>query len=131
MQDSIFTKLAKGEIPCEKIYEDDTVMAFLDIHPITPGHTLVIPKEQVAHFEELNDTTYTSLFSAVKKVAKRIKSVTGAERVCIRVEGFDVPHTHVHVYPCNTPEDFYGEPGRLSKEPDHPALAEMAKKLVF
>ncbi len=130
MEESIFTKIIKGEIPCEKIYETDSVVAFLDIHPITPGHTLVVPKKQVSHFDELDDATYTSLFAAVKQVAQRIKKVTGAARACVRVEGFDVSHAHVHVYPCNSAQDFYGDQDRMNKEPNHPALAEMAKKLA-
>ena len=131
MPDSIFTKIIKGEIPSQKIYENDQVVAFLDIHPLTPGHTLVVPKQQVSHFDELDATTYTALFAAVKQVAQRIKTVTGAARACVRIEGFDVPHAHVHVYPCNTAQDFYGDPDRLTKEPDNAALAEMAKKLAF
>ena len=131
MQDSIFTKIIKGEIPCQKIFENDQVISFLDIHPLTPGHTLVVTKKQVAQFEELDDISYTALFAAVKQVAQRIKEVTGSARACVRVEGFDIPHTHVHVYPCNNPQDFYGDEDRLNKEPDYPALAKMAKKLAF
>ncbi len=131
MEDSIFTRIIKGEIPCEKVYEDDTVVAMLDIHPIQPGHILVIPKVQLSHFDDLDDETYAQVFAVVKKAAKRIKEVLNPGRVCLRIEGFDVPHVHVHVYPCDTAKDFYGEPGRIDKEPDHPALAEMAKKLQF
>ena len=131
MEDSVFTKIIKGEISCSKVYEDDIVLAFLDIHPLTPGHILVVPKVQVSHFDELDDATYNSLFVAVKLVAKRIKTVLGPQRVCVRVEGFDVPHTHVHVYPCNSSQDFYGDGDRFHKEPDPDALSEMAKKLAF
>ena len=131
MEDSVFTKIIRGEIPCEKIYEDDYVIAFLDIRPLTPGHALVVPKEQVSHFDEMGETDYQALFAIVQKVARRIKSVLKPERVCIRIEGFDVPHTHVHVYPCNSPEDFYGDKDRMQKDPDHQALAQMAKKLAF
>lgn len=131
MEDSIFTKIIKGEIPCHKIYEDENIIAFLDISPLTPGHTLVVPKQQISHFDDLSDEQYTALFLIVKRVAQRVKKVTGAERACVRVEGFNVPHAHVHVYPCNTAEDFYGDTDRLHKEPVHPALAEMAKKLAF
>ncbi len=131
MQDSIFTKIIKGEISCHKIYEDDYVFAFLDIHPIQPGHVLVVPKNQVDQFDDLNDEDYASLFAAVKKIAARLKEVTGRSRACVRIEGFDVPHAHVHVYPCDEPKDFYGKPDRAKQEPDHPALAEMASKLAF
>lgn len=131
MEDSIFTKIIKGEIPCQKIYEDDKILAFLDIRPIQPGHVLVVPKIQLSHFEELDQETYRALFDAVQKVAQRIKVVLGAERACLRVEGFDVPHVHVHVYPCDDPEDFYGDKDRMSKEPDFESLEQMAQKLAF
>ena len=129
MEDSIFTKIIKGEIPCHKIYENDRVFAFLDIHPIQPGHTLVVPKQQVDHFDELSDEDYRELFAAVKLIASRQKQVLGRERACLRIEGFDVPHAHVHVYPCDNAHDFYGERDRGQQEPDHDALAKIAKKL--
>lgn len=131
MEDSIFTRIIKGEIPSHKIYEDDLVYAFLDIHPIQPGHTLVVPKVQVDQFDELPQKDYEAVFAAVKLIAARQKQVFGKKRACLRVEGFDVPHAHVHVYPCDSPDEFYGKKDRLQEEPDHLALAEVAKKLVF
>lgn len=131
MQETIFTKIIKGEIPSEKVYEDDRTFAFMDIHPIQPGHVLVIPKEQIANFEDLDKETYAHLFLTVKKVARRIKEVLSPEKVCVRIEGFDVAHVHVHVYPCNNAQEFYGAKERLDKEPNYPALAAMAKKLAF
>ncbi len=130
MQDSVFTKIIKGEIPGHKIYEDDRIIAILDIHPIRPGHTLVISKSQVDHFDDLSDEEYQAVFAAVKKVSKRIKEVLGVKRACLRIEGFDVPHAHIHVIPCDIPEDFYNTE-RMRIEPDHEALAEMAQKLTF
>ena len=75
MQDSIFTKIIKGEIPSHKIYEDDSVLAFLDIHPVQSGHTLVIPKKQVEFVWDLPDPDYVSLMAATKKVALRLREV--------------------------------------------------------
>jgi histidine triad (HIT) family protein len=131
VEDSIFTKIIKGEIPSHKVYEDDKTFVFLDIHPFTPGHVLVVPKTQIDHFDDLPEEDYQAIFEAVKKVAKRLKEVLGPQRVCLRVEGFDVSHAHVHVYPCNEPADFYGPKDRAQIEPDHKALSEMAKKLAF
>lgn len=131
MSESIFTKIIKGEIPCHKIYEDDRVFAFLDIRPITTGHTLVVPKKQTDHFDELDGETYTHLFNVVKKVAVKQKEAFEAKRVCLRVEGFDVPHAHVHVYPCNHLADFYGDKNRALKEPDHKELSKIAEKLAI
>ena len=71
MEPSIFTKIIRGEIPCHKIYEDDKTIAFLDIHPQMPGHTLVVPKKQVASMQNLSDEDYNALMAAVKKVMQR------------------------------------------------------------
>jgi len=131
MQESIFTKIINGEIPCEKVYEDDKTMAFLDIHPIVPGHTLVVPKVQVDQFSDLSPEDYAALWQTVQKVANRLKQQLDCARACVRVEGFDVPHAHVHVYPCENPADFYGDAQRLEKDPDHEKLTEMATKLAF
>lgn len=129
MQDSVFTKIIKGEIPCHKVYEDNEVLVMADIHPIAPGHVLVIPKKQVEDFYDLDEATYNSTFAVTKRVAGRIKEVLNPKKVCVRIEGFDVPHVHVHVYPCNNSQEFYGDKDRMNKDPDHPALAAMAKKL--
>lgn len=130
MEESVFTKIIKGEIPCHKVYEDDKTIAFLDIHPIQPGHTLVVPKKQVDEFQDLPDEDYTALWATVKKVAQRLKAVTGRKRVGIHVLGLDVPHAHIHVFPFDTVEQ-YRTVADMSAEPDHAALAEMAKKLAF
>jgi histidine triad (HIT) family protein len=130
MQDSIFTKIIKGEIPCHKVYEDDKTFAFLDIHPKTTGHTLVVPKKQVEFVWDLEDEDYQALMRTVKKVALRIRDVFKAPYVGEAVVGNDVPHTHIHVYPFSTTE----ESRRISDpdaEPDHATLAETAKKLAF
>lgn len=130
MEDSIFTKIIKGEIPSHKIYEDDKVFAFLDIHPKKPGHTLVIPKKQVQFVWDLEDEDYQAVMAAVKKVALRIRDVLGSSYVGELVVGEDVPHAHIHVYPFETTEEsrFIPDP---NAEPDHTALAAMAQKLAF
>lgn len=128
IEDSIFTKIIKGEIPCHKIYEDDKTIAFLDIHPVQPGHVLVIPKLQVDELQDLPEDDYMAVWSAVKKVAKKQKSVLGRRRVGIQVIGLDVPHAHVHVIPFDTATE-YRTVADMGVEPDHKTLAEMATKL--
>jgi histidine triad (HIT) family protein len=130
MQDSIFTKIIRGEIPSHKIYEDDLTFAFLDIHPKQPGHVLVISKKEVDHLWDLPDEDYEALMTTARKVAKRIQEVLNPPRVGMQVEGLGVPHAHVHVFPFGTTEEFYAG-ADMSKEPDHEKLAEMAKKLAF
>jgi len=130
MQDSIFTKIIKGEIPSEKIYEDDKTLAFLDIHPKTPGHTLVIPKKQVEFLWDLEDEDYEAVMRTVKKVGLRLREVLGQPYVGELVYGLDVPHAHVHVIPFSTPDEFRSIPDPNGTI-DNNALAEMAKKLAF
>jgi histidine triad (HIT) family protein len=130
MNDSIFTKIIKGEIPSHKIYEDDSSLAFLDIHPVQPGHTLVIPKKQIEFVWDLPDEDYQAVMAAAKKVAKRLREVLGVKYVGERIVGVDVPHAHVQLIPFNTVEEFKARQN-MEAEPDHAALAEMAKKLAF
>lgn len=130
MGDSIFTKIIKGEVPAYKIYEDQKTLAFLDIHPAQPGHTLVIPKKQVEFAWDLEDEDYQAVMAAAKKVARRMREVLDAPYVGVKVIGIDVPHTHIHLIPFSTTEEFQYRPD-LNAEPDYEALAEMAKKLAF
>jgi histidine triad (HIT) family protein len=130
MEDSIFTRIIKGEIPCHKVYEDDKTFAFLDIHPKTPGHTLIVPKKQVEFLWDLTDEDYQAVMSTVKKVALRIREVLKPPYVGELVIGEEVPHAHVHIYPFATLEESRRIPDPKA-EPDHDALAAMAKKLAF
>lgn len=130
MQDSIFTKIIKGEIPSHKIYEDDKTYAFLDIHPVQPGHTMVIPKRQVEFVWDMDDEDYLAVMATAKKVAVRLREALGCNYVGEAVVGTDVPHAHVHLIPFNTSGEFHNQPD-LNAEPDHEALAEMAIKLKF
>ena len=93
---SIFSKIIAGEIPCYKIYEDDKTLAFLDIHPETPGHTLVVPKVEVDKLYDLEMEDYLAVMKTVKMLARRMEKVLGA-RTLIKVIGTDVPHAHVHL----------------------------------
>jgi histidine triad (HIT) family protein len=131
MEDSIFTKIIKGEVPSYKIYEDDRTYAFLDIHPIQPGHVLVIPRAQVEFAWDLEDEDYHAVMATAKKVARRLKEVfPDKERVAMHIEGLGVDHAHLKVFPFNTDEEFRYKPD-LQAEPDHEALAAIAEKLKF
>lgn len=130
MEDSVFTKIVRGEIPSHKVYEDALTMAFLDIHPVQPGMTVVIPKIQVEFVWDLPEEDYLALMLTVYKVAQRIREVLGVQYVGEIIEGVDVPHAHVKLIPFNTIAEFKHTPN-MTSEPDHDLLAEMAKKLGF
>lgn len=129
MEDTIFTKIIKGHVPCYKIFEDDRTIAFLDIHPVQPGHVLVVPKTQIDHLWDLTDEDYQALMDVCKNVAQRIRKVLKPARVGVQVVGTDIPHAHVHLIPFSKVEEFHNEPD-LTAEPDNIALAEMAKRLM-
>ncbi|MBR0467792.1 HIT domain-containing protein [Candidatus Saccharibacteria bacterium] len=120
---SVFSKIIAGEIPCYKIYEDDKVMAFLDIHPETPGHTLVVPKVEIDKIYELPEEDYVALWAAAKKIAVNMEKVLG-RRTLFKVIGTDVPHAHIHLMPYDETWE-HGRVVEMSEE----EMAEMAEKL--
>ncbi len=129
MTDSLFTKIIKGEIPSHKLYEDDRTYALMDIYPVRPGMALVVTKAQVENIEDLSDEDFAALWDTVKKLARKQREVfPEAKKIAIQVEGLDVPHVHVKLFPIDSADDFRSLPD-TSREPDHAALAEMAKKL--
>jgi len=116
MTDSIFTKIIRGEIPSYKIYEDEKTFAFLDINPVQPGHTLVVPKIQIGKFYELPDEDLTTLFLTVKKVAANMEKVLG-KRTTVQVEGFDMGnHAHIKLIPADTGDEFRAWPQSASDD---------------
>ena len=128
MQDSIFTKIIKSEIPSHKVYEDDYVYAFLDIHPIAMGHVLVVPKDQVSFVWDLDENAYQALMLAVKKLALHLRSVLDVPYVGEQIIGVDVPHAHVHLIPFSTVSQYHNRPNQ-NDEPDHASLAAIAEKI--
>ncbi len=131
MQDSIFTKIIKGEVPCHKIYEDERTIAFLDIHPVQPGMTLVVSKKQVETFLDLSDDDYIAFFATVKRVGQRLKEVFSDKiRVSVQIEGLDVPHVHAKLFAINTGDQFRAKQDTTS-EPNHDELAKIAEKIAI
>ncbi len=103
---TIFTKIAKGEIPSYKVAEDDNYYAFLDISPLAEGHTLVIPKNvEDDYIFNLNPDVYAGLWAFARKVAVALKAAVPCKRVGVAVLGMEVPHTHIHLVPLQTEGD--------------------------
>ncbi len=101
MSDSncIFCKIANKEIPSEIVFEDESVIAFLDIHPHASGHSLLIPKEHYRWFVDLPDILSDEVFRGVKKVAKILKDKYEADFIRVGIVGTDIPHVHIHLIP--------------------------------
>ena len=113
---SIFSKIIAGEIPSYRVWEDEQHFAFLDINPVQPGHTLVVPKQEVDYLFDMDDAAYAALWQAVKTVEAKVRKATDAKRVVIDVVGYEVPHVHVHLVPTQTLAD-YPVPPRKNMEP--------------
>lgn len=124
---SVFTKIVNGEIPCYKIAEDEHHLAFLDINPLTKGHTLVIPKQETDYIFDLEDGALAALHVFAKKVAKALKKAIPCTRVGVTVIGLEVPHAHIHLIPfSNMSEMNFAHPKlKLSKE----ELVEITEKI--
>jgi len=125
-EELVFTKIIKGEIAAYKIYEDDQVVAFLDAHPLTEGHTLVVPRKQIDHIWDLDDADYEYLWKVSKKIGQHIREIIGSPRVGVVVEGFGVPHAHVHLIPIYQRYDLQSTDHLNPSDDD---LAKMAARL--
>ena len=97
---SVFTKILSGELPCYKIYEDETVFAFLALDQVNLGHTLVICKEEINSWMEVPADVYQHLHVVSQKIGRAVRKASGAPRVGQIVAGFEVPHYHLHLIPA-------------------------------
>ncbi|MFZ1360420.1 MAG: HIT family protein [Candidatus Saccharimonadales bacterium] len=128
MNETLFTKIINGDIPSHKIYEDDATYAFLDIHPVTPGHVLVVPKQPVPYIWDLPPDEYQALMATVRLIGCHVRDTLAMAHVGVQVIGVDVPHAHIHIVPFNTTDEYYHR-SDMASEPDHAALAAMAETL--
>jgi len=126
MENCLFCKIVKGEIPSTKVWEDGKHLAFLDINPINPGHTVLIPKKHDNYLFDLEDGEYTELMLKAKKIAKMLKNKLKPKRIGLAVEGFFVPHVHVHLVPLNKGNELNPE---RAKNMSVEELKKIAKKI--
>lgn len=123
---SIFTRIVNGEIPCHKIAETNEYLAFLDVFPCAPGHTLVIPKQEIDYIFDLDDALYAGLMQFSKKIATAVEQAVPCKRIGVAVVGLEVPHAHVHLIPLNSMADMnFNNKLKMSQE----ELAAIAQKI--
>lgn len=111
---SIFSRIVNGEIPCYRVAEDDKHLAFLDINPISEGHTLVIPKCEIDYIFDLDSQQLSELTLFAQRVAKAIDKSINCKRVGVAVLGMEVPHCHIHLVPLNSEKDIILSNPKLS-----------------
>ncbi len=124
---TVFSRIIAGEIPSYKVAEDDRFYAFLDINPLAEGHTLIVPKQEVDYFYDLDDRTLGDMMIFAKKVAAKIRRETGCKKVATIVLGLEVPHAHIHLIPMNSEQDVDFSKEKRSFTPEE--FAETARKL--
>ncbi len=128
---SIFSKIVAGEVPSYKVAEDENYLAFLDIFPLTKGHTLVIPKKEIDYIFDIDDATYAGLMNFAKKVAIGIKKTIPCNRISMQVIGLEVPHAHIHLIPINSMSDCNFSNPKLKITPEEfKEIAEAIRKNI-
>ncbi len=133
MADSIFSKIIAREIPAQFVYEDDICVVIMDKFPSAKGQTLVIPKKEVDYAFDLDDATYSHIFSVAKKIALASDKALSPKRTCLAIEGFEVPHVHIKIYPVfDTSRGLgpYLASGEMADDQELTKLAEQIKKCL-
>ena len=130
MEDCLFCKIIKGEIPSYKIWEDENFFAFLDINPINPGHTILVPKKHLDYIFDLEEPLYSEIFKTAKKLSEPLKKATGAKRVALAIEGFVISHIHIHLVPVNKVNDLDPNKARKANPEELLKIADKIKTLV-
>tara|TARA_A100001011_G_scaffold350676_1_gene390157 strand:+ start:221 stop:613 length:393 start_codon:yes stop_codon:yes gene_type:complete len=125
---SVFSQIAKYEIPAHIVAEDEKHLAFLDINPLVMGHVLVIPKKEVDYIYDLEDDELGALHIFAKNVAKSLKLAIPCLRIGISVVGLEVPHAHIHLIPLNSLEDINFN--RMKLSPSNKELEAISKKII-
>ena len=126
---SVFTKIINGELPGRFIYRDDTVAAFLDIEPLTYGHTLIVPVQEVDKWTDLDPKVWCEVNEVAQSIGRAVMEAFDAKRAGYVIAGFDVPHAHIHVFPTNTMADYDFSKVIKADETDPALMDEAAEKL--
>jgi len=134
MSDTVFGKIVRGEIPCNKVYEDDKVVAFLDINPLSEGHTLVVPKEPAATMDRLSDESAAALGRVLPRLCRAVVAVTGVKEYNVLENNGTgahqaIAHVHFHIIPKPNSRDGLGI-GWPSRSLDREAAAALASKIA-
>ncbi|MCH5219086.1 MAG: HIT family protein [Muribaculaceae bacterium] len=122
---TIFSRIAKGEIPSYRVAENDRFYAFLDINPVAPGHVLVIPKREVDYLFDLDDEEFAALELFAKRIAEGMKKAMPCKRIGTAAIGLEVPHAHIHLIPLNSEADMdFRAPKKTLPEQEMKRIAE-------
>ena len=127
MNQTVFSRIINGELPCAKVYEDGHVFAFMDAGQVNPGHVLVVPVEEVDHWEAIEHGLFDHLTDVARTLGQALKAGFDAPRAGLMIAGLEVPHLHLHVFPAYTLEDFSF--AKADPDPDPAALDAAAETI--
>jgi len=125
---SVFTMIINRDLPGRFVYEDDDVVAFLTIEPMTPGHTLVVPREEVDNWQDLEPAVLDRVMHVAQRIGKAVCAAFGATRAGVIIAGLEVPHLHVHVFPAFNLTDFGF--AHVDRNPSPESLDEAQAKII-
>lgn len=123
MDDCIFCKIIKGDIPADKIYEDKNFLSFLTIEPVSNGHILIIPKKHIVWMQDAPDETIEGIFKIAKKLMSALKKVTNADYVQLGISGEEIPHFHIHLFSRYYDDGLLRFPHKKYKDDEKVAIA--------
>ncbi|MBT0566905.1 HIT family protein [Williamsia sp. CHRR-6] len=124
---SVFSMIINGDLPGRFVWTDDTVVAFLTINPVTPGHVLVVPRAEVDHWEQVDPELFAQVISVAQTVGQATRTAFDAPRMGLLIAGLEVPHLHVHVFPAHSLQTF--DLALADKNPDPAALDDAAARI--
>ena len=127
MENCIFCKIIKKEIPCDKIYENGNFLAFLDVQPVSFGHILIVPKKHIIWMQEADDLTISEIFKLTKKLMLAIKNSLKCDYVQVSIVGKDIPHFHIHLIPRYINDGLSNFPTKKYKDKESD---EVVKKII-
>jgi len=125
---SVFTMIINRDLPGRFVYEDDDVVAFLTIEPMTPGHTLVVPRDEVDNWQDLEPAVLDRVMHVAQRIGKAVCAAFGATRAGVIIAGLEVPHLHVHVFPAYNLTDFGF--AHVDRNPSPESLDEAQAKII-
>lgn len=120
---TLFTKIIRGEIPCAKLFENDKWLAFLDVRPITPGHALLIPKQEINYIFDLEEDLLAEMLQVARPIARALEACVPCKRIGLMVAGLEVPHCHLHLVPIQSVGDLNFAHARPAEPQDLQDLA--------
>lgn len=124
---TVFTKIIEGDLPGRFVWKDDKAVGFLSIAPLSTGHVLVVPREEIDHWVDLPQDLALHLMAVCRTIGQAINEVYDPVRVGLMIQGFEVPHAHLHVWPTNSIEEFSFD--QVDNDPDQDAMDEAAASI--